>query len=118
MTGKETMEFRVIDSMKRFEEGSFGVMEPVTEEVILPETLSADGDVLVIVPGLAFDGKGHRIGFGAGYYDRFIKMMNAAGVKYTTVGVFYEWQRHDAIPVSDHDVAVDVIVTEEGIYKQ
>jgi 5-formyltetrahydrofolate cyclo-ligase len=62
---------------------------------------------LVLVPGIAFDRRGWRIGFGAGYYDRFL-----AGVAAATVGLAFSLQILDKLPVEPHDVPVDWIMTE------
>ena len=68
---------------------------------------------VVIVPLLAFDGRGNRLGYGGGYYDRTLGALNNDEAKIITVGVGYEAQLLDSIPVDQDDVALDWIITEE-----
>lgn len=82
-------------------EGAFGIMEPVGE----PFTDYAAIDVAVI-PGMAFDADGHRLGRGRGYYDRFL-----SSVPYIyKIGVCFDFQKVEAVPVEATDVSVDVVV--------
>ncbi len=86
----------------KFEQGAFSISEPVDTEV-------ADiGDIDVfVVPGIAFDKKGARVGFGKGCYDRLLQ--ESAGIK---VGFCYDFQICEQIRADQHDVAMDYIVTE------
>ena len=68
---------------------------------------------MVIVPLLAFDGRGNRLGYGGGDYDRTLGALNNDEAKIITVGVGYEAQLLDSIPVDQDDVALDWIITEE-----
>ena len=61
---------------------------------------------------IAFDRKGNRMGFGKGFYDRFL--MEGSGIK---IGICYEFQLIDQIPISENDVPVDVVITEESSIK-
>mgnify|MGYP001188473329 CR=1 FL=1 len=65
---------------------------------------------LIIVPGIAFDKNGHRIGYGKGYYDRLLKNHPA-----TTIGLAYELQITEKLPTDPHDIPVQMIVTENQI---
>ena len=67
---------------------------------------------VVIVPLLAFDRQGNRIGMGGGYYDRFLKKYPAA----LKIGLAFELQKIENIPVEPHDVPLDAIITEDGTY--
>lgn len=87
-------------------QSSFGIPEPPREA---PNRLSADEVDLVIVPGIAFDKRGRRVGYGGGYYDRFLGSIRPSATK---VALAFEIQLVDEIPVSDRDLPVDVIVTE------
>ena len=71
---------------------------------------------LVLVPALAIDRKGHRLGYGAGYYDRTLTALREAG-PVTSVGLCYEAQRVPSVPRGRHDVSVDWIVTEKAAYR-
>ncbi len=67
---------------------------------------------LVVVPGVAFTERGHRLGRGKGYYDRFLKKLNE-GV--SSIGLAFEMQIVDEIPVGEYDMPVDYIITEKRI---
>jgi len=81
--------------------------DPARTAVVAPEAVD-----LVVVPGLAFDRCGNRIGWGRGYYDAFLA---SAGARATRVGVAYGFQVVEAIEHDGHDVPMDCIVTEEGM---
>jgi len=68
---------------------------------------------IVIVPGLAFGKNGHRVGYGYGFYDRFL----AEHPKALKIALGYEWQIMDKLPFEDHDVKLDYICTEKMLYK-
>jgi len=98
--------------IKRFEDlkgGTFGILEP-PKELILPIPLSELD--LIIVPGVAFDLRGHRIGFGGGYYDEFLNKVYAI-----KVGLSFHFQIVDKIPIRGQDERVDIIISEYGIYR-
>lgn len=86
--------------------GAFRVMEPNGEEEIDPSELD-----LILTPGLAFDREGGRIGYGAGCFDRFLPLCRG-----TVVGLAFEMQLVDKVPMEEHDQRVDRIVTEAGVY--
>ncbi len=98
---------RVSDPSK-MARGAFGISEPcITGEAYAPD--AAD---LVVVPGVAFDRTGKRIGFGKGYYDRSLHHLEGNG---KLVGFCYDFQLVDEIIAEPHDVAVDVIITEKRV---
>jgi len=86
---------------------TFGVPEPIGNE------MPADGaDVdTIILPMLGFDRRGGRIGYGAGYYDRFL----AQYPDIRKIGIAFGCQEVDSLPLDPHDVVMDAIVTEEGV---
>ncbi|MBR9691091.1 5-formyltetrahydrofolate cyclo-ligase [Candidatus Woesearchaeota archaeon] len=90
-----------IDSLGRLEENSFGISEPTGEEF-------KENSDIVIVPAVTYDKKGHRIGYGQGYYDQFLK--DYKGIK---IGLVFENHLEDVLPVDAHDVSVDIIITEK-----
>jgi len=89
-----------VSDLSGLKKGYAGIMEP-EGEVYSPEDID-----IVVVPAVAFDLKGHRLGYGKGYYDRFLKEINAL-----TVGVAYDFQIIDKLPVEQHDVPVELIIT-------
>ncbi len=90
---------------------TFGILEP--KELYIREFNYEKLD-LVIVPGIVFDKKGHRIGYGHGYYDKFLKTVKK-DVK--NIGLAFELQVVDEIPEEEHDVPVDCVVTEKRVLK-
>ena len=92
------------DGFHGMETGAFGVREP--RPVV---KVDAKGVDVVFVPGLAFDARGHRLGYGRGYFDRLL-----AGTSAARVGLAYEAQLVDRVPDERHDIPVEVVVTEKG----
>lgn len=82
--------------------GAYGIWEP--------NGISATDIDLIFVPGVVFDKNKNRIGYGKGYYDRFLQNINA-----TTIGLGFSCQIIPEIPAELHDKKLDLIVTEEGI---
>ncbi|SMP45306.1 5-formyltetrahydrofolate cyclo-ligase [Anoxynatronum buryatiense] len=94
------------DPAKDLERGHFGLLEPKSETLRPVDPTLID---LVIVPGLVFDHEGYRIGFGAGYYDRFLPTLRS-GVP--LISLLYELQLVDRVPREPHDVPVHLLITE------
>lgn len=85
---------------------AFGMQEPHPHaEIVRPD--------LVLVPLLAFDGRGHRLGYGAGHYDRTLAALRATGAV-RAIGLAFEGQRVEAVPVGPHDQPLDAILTERA----
>ncbi|NSW90638.1 MAG: 5-formyltetrahydrofolate cyclo-ligase [Firmicutes bacterium] len=93
------------------EKGILGILEPKKEfkRVLNPEDID-----LVIVPGIAFDLRKNRIGYGAGYYDRFLTSIRRDCLK---IGVAFELQIVNEITAEAHDVPLDMIITEKRVIK-
>jgi len=91
--------------------GTFGILEPLPENIREIDPRYID---MVIVPGVAFDLKRNRLGFGAGYYDRFLSKVRSNCIK---IGICYEIQLMEDIPVSQYDIKMDMIITENRIIK-
>lgn len=87
--------------------GAFNIEEPDGEELTDISTIE-----LIIVPGVAYDRRGNRIGRGKGFYDRLLRDTHA-----TTIGVAYDCQLCDDIEPDDFDVPVDYVITPSGIIK-
>jgi 5-formyltetrahydrofolate cyclo-ligase len=97
--------FRAWNMAEALIEGPFGLSEPdATAPEVSPRAL--------LVPLAAFDRRGHRIGYGAGYYDRAIARLSAIGPLFT-IGVAFAVQEIERVPEEAHDRALDVIVTEQ-----
>ena len=72
---------------------------------------------VVIVPALAFDSKKNRIGFGGGYYDTFLEKVRKKNNKVLFIGVCYDFQIIDEVPVEEHDIILDCVVSEKKVLK-
>lgn len=70
---------------------------------------------LMLVPLAAFDRRGHRIGYGAGHYDRAIARQHAAGRKPRLIGIAFDCQEVPLVPDEPHDVVLDAVLTESGL---
>lgn len=102
------LELLSVDSPGSLVRGRFNIPEPISGKRVDPSQLD-----LVIVPGVAFDRRGFRIGFGKGYYDRLLKK-----VKAPKVGVAYSFQVLNEVPRDTWDEPVDIIVTEKSIIRR
>ena len=81
----------------------YGIPEPASDKVVYPDIL--------LIPLLAFDKRLYRIGYGGGYYDRYIKRIKKRK-KITTIGLAYSFQRVREIPINKYDVKLDFVVTD------
>ena len=104
--GKE-MRFWLIRSFDELAEGYYGIQEP------LPLRPAADESALMIVPGVAFDRERHRIGYGGGFYDRYLSRHTG----HTTVAVAFSFQLMDGLPAEPTDILPEILVTEEMVYR-
>lgn len=102
------MDFYKAASLLEFQKGAFGIMEPVEETPLAEET------PLVLVPGLGFDAKGHRIGYGKGFYDRYFQRF----LECRKIGIAYDFQMVEELPIDDYDVPMELVVTEKQKYMQ
>ena len=87
--------------------GTYHILEPKKEAQHIIDVGALE---LIIVPGVAFDYKGNRIGHGKGYYDNLLTTTNAL-----SIGLAFEFQLVESIPADSHDIAVDMIITEKRI---
>lgn len=99
------MDFRLITSYESLETVYMDLFEPITD---VTQSVNKDEIDLQIVPGVVFSNEGYRIGFGGGYYDRYMSDYNGA-----TLSLAFAIQTSHRIPVEGHDIAVSKIVTEE-----
>jgi 5-formyltetrahydrofolate cyclo-ligase len=97
------------DSEVKLITSSYGVQEPSKETIKISDRNMLD---LAIVPGAVFDAKGYRVGYGAGYYDKFFAHSSKQIYK---IALAYSFQIVDEVPKDDYDIPVDCIVTERGI---
>lgn len=105
VTGRTTMELRQYTSPEHVEQGAFGIMEPRG-----PLFTAMDMVDLAIIPGIAFDRNGNRLGRGKGYYDRLLPSLSNA----YKIGVCFSFQLYPEIPVTETDTRMDEVVTDAG----
>lgn len=105
--------FRLRD-LRDLAPGMYDIPEPREDMRLIPERRASVEDLdLIMVPGVAFDRQGGRIGLGAGYYD---KLLENALPETSLVGLAFECQIVPEVPMQPHDVSVDKVITENGIY--
>ena len=105
---KRTIVFREVEDGIPLVDTGFGTSGPGAHAAELdPE--------LMLVPLSAFDRRGHRIGYGAGYYDRAITRLRDKGHAPRLIGIAFDCQEVDAVPEEPHDVALDAVLTESGL---
>ncbi len=111
-TGEGRMVFRAIpsDGFERLVTGRFGIPEPPAEEDFPLLTPEAMRGALLIVPALGFDREGFRIGYGGGYYDRFLDALATADIPIRTVGLCPGVCRVDKLPRETHDRPVHTVL--------
>lgn len=102
------MDFYFVSSLDELECGRYGIREPKASA----EKVTDFSEAVVFVPALAFDRAGYRLGYGGGYYDRFL-----AAHDILSVGITYESFLNDSLPRDQYDQAVDLTATEKGIYR-
>lgn len=104
-----------IKSYDDLETGAWGIREPKTTVEEWDRNTPID---VIIVPGLAFDIQGGRLGYGGGYYDRFIRScQRASWDDPIQLAVAFDMQLVDKVPMEEHDLEIDIIITESGIVK-
>lgn len=107
LTETRRLEFHRVTALSELCLGAYEIREPSRK---LPGFENGENSVCV-VPALAFDRQGMRIGYGKGYYDRFLSTF-----KGKSMGAVYSQLLFDRLPADKHDVPVDMIITEGGVY--
>lgn len=97
----DEMKFIYLSDLSQVEKGFAGIPEPVADCDV-----AADPTALVLMPGLAFTEKGHRMGYGGGFYDKFLSQEP----NHPTLALCYAFQMVDELPVEEYDVPVDVVL--------
>ena len=97
----DEMKFIYLDDLTQVATGYAGIPEPIADGPV-----AEDRDALVLMPGLAFDPQGHRIGYGGGFYDKFL--FREPGHK--TVALCYEFQMVERLETEEFDIPVDVVI--------
>ena len=97
----DEMRFIYMEDLSRVEKGYAGIPEPVADEPV-----AEDKTALVLMPGLAFDPQGHRIGYGGGFYDKFL----AAEPEHPTLALCYDFQMLPRLETEEFDIPVDRVI--------
>ncbi len=105
---KEILPSRVVNFEEELTPSNFGILEPRKEYLRLIPREDLD---VIIVPGLAFDKNGARIGHGGGYYDRLLKTLSPHT---KTIGLAFNFQILERLPVSSHDIPVSRVLSNEA----
>ncbi|MBX0358721.1 5-formyltetrahydrofolate cyclo-ligase [Halobacillus sp. Nhm2S1] len=101
------MKFYHLEKYDQLERVYFGLREPKPEQSAVVSKNDID---LLLVPGLLFDEKGYRIGYGGGYFDRFIE-----GFRGKTLMIASERQKYSPLPLEEYDQRVEYVLTEKGV---
>ncbi|MBQ8237852.1 MAG: 5-formyltetrahydrofolate cyclo-ligase [Oscillospiraceae bacterium] len=97
----DEMRFIFMEDLSRVEKGYAGIPEPTADGPV-----ADDETALVLMPGLAFDRQGHRIGYGGGFYDKFL----AAEPNHPTLALCYDFQMLDHLETEEFDIPVDTVL--------
>lgn len=97
----EEMRFILMDDLSKVEAGYAGIPEPIADGPV-----AQDPTALMLMPGLAFDPDGHRIGYGGGYYDKFLEKEP----NHPTVALCYDFQMFAHLETDAHDIPVDLVL--------
>ena len=97
----DEMRFIYLDDLSKVEKGYCGIPEPIADEPI-----ADDETALVLMPGLAFDPQGHRMGYGGGFYDKFLEREP----NHPTLALCYDFQMLDHLETEAHDIPVDYVL--------
>ncbi len=103
----KTMEFYSYNKETKLIKGTYGILEPDSEEILIP-----DNNTLIIMPGAAFSEDMGRIGYGGGYYDKYLAKHPCC----KTIAVCYNFQIMPMIPMDEHDIKPDMIISDDNIF--
>ncbi|WP_066719790.1 5-formyltetrahydrofolate cyclo-ligase [Clostridium sp. Marseille-P299] len=110
---KRRMEFYEIKSLNELKPSKLGILEPVSE---VPITYEKTMNYTMIMPGVAFDKQLHRIGYGGGYYDRYLERFEKDNI--TKIALAYDFQVYDEVPSEAFDYQPDILITPSQILRK
>ena len=105
VTSNTDMELRCYTGAADLQKGAFGIMEPIGE--VFTDYATID---VAVIPGMAFDPNGHRLGRGKGYYDRFLARIPHVH----KIGLCFAWQLVDCVPTDVNDIMMDCVVSQSA----
>lgn len=116
----DEMEFYRITNMGSLAEGYKGIREPAGGQLFSMIASRLQGKAanipLMLMPGAVFDEAGHRIGYGKGFYDRYLKRLMEKDIPVHTLALCFACQMLAKIPYEEHDIRAEMVLTEEGLY--
>jgi 5-formyltetrahydrofolate cyclo-ligase len=101
-----------IETAGEYRIGAYGIREPKMRPDLVVKVQEIDA---VVLTGVGFDRRGGRLGYGGGYYDRFLPQLRADAKK---IAVAYEVQVIEEVPMEEHDTWLDALVTEKGVWRR
>lgn len=104
-----TMKYHVVDSLDQLQPDSYGIREP-SEDLPIYDPENDMGSAICFVPGLVYDRSGYRLGYGKGFYDRFL-----SSFKGSSVGIVYSDFILPEVPRGRYDTKVDILLSEKGV---
>ena len=106
---KDQIKFYEWNKTNIMEVNKYGILEPViTNNQVNPD--------IILIPLLAFDDKKNRLGYGKGYYDKFLGHFLKSNKDIITLGIAFSFQKYKKIPTTTNDIKLDNILTEKGIF--
>lgn len=109
---KSSLQFVKIDLQTKMSKNRLGILEPASEKLV---TISPQALDIVLMPLVAFDKDGHRLGMGGGYYDKTFAFRKRT-IKPRLVGLAYEFQRIFCVPHGELDLSLNEVITEKQVY--
>ena len=109
ISNNNTMNFYKWKNNEILKINKYGIPEPLQSIALKPD--------IVLVPLLAFDKKKNRLGYGGGYYDKYLNKYLKDNKKILTVGVAFSFQKYNNLPVNNKDFKLDFVITEKGTIK-
>lgn len=107
---EHTMTYHIVEDISQLKKGAFGIMEPSPDLPVFIPSQHKELNMLCFIPALCFDRQGYRLGYGKGYYDRYLTDFSGA-----KMGVCYQCCLVDSLPRGKYDTAVDFLLTEKGV---
>ncbi len=101
------MELRLYTGAESLQLGAFGILEPTG--LLFTDYAAID---VAVIPGMAFDADGHRLGRGKGYYDRFLSKLSSLNAKLYKIGLCFPWQLVDEVPSDAYDIMMDCVISQ------
>ena len=110
ISGKNEMNFVEWNYLDPLKINNFGILDPCLQtKAPIPD--------IILVPLLAFDSQNNRLGYGKGFYDKYLSKLSRSRKKIITIGIAFLFQKYNKLPVSKLDIKLDYILTEKGLQK-